>query len=208
MEKDGLYYYDKAVKRLKGISKTDPTSIIATLEKEIDSYRTRIQRLESEKKFTKIQKNIGEINFNSATIVDEDSLFLYVSSQYGESCFLKLELAKFWLTHDNDCFYKTFGFSWVPSDKLQEEARKHTDSNASFTIGIDFGINKSQNGEHSIPVGMCKDILEHSTQLESSTSENQNVGHLIPDEVLKDIMSNLNPLDVSKHNNTFNGFHN
>ncbi|MCX4365082.1 MAG: hypothetical protein OSJ70_04855 [Bacilli bacterium] len=179
MEKDDLYYYDKAVKRLKGISKTDPTSVIATLEKEIDSYRTRIQRLESQKKFTKIQKAMGEIDFNSATIVNEDKLFLYVSNQYGISCYAKLELAKFWLTHDNDYFYKTFGFSWVPSDKLQEEARKETSNNSNITIGIDFGNGESQHIEPLIPKGM-----------------------------LKDIAVNLDSLDGIKHSSNFSNFHN
>lgn len=30
----------------------------------------------------------------------------------------------FWLTHSNDLFFNTFGFSWVPDSKLQELVRK------------------------------------------------------------------------------------
>ena len=34
----------------------------------------------------------------------------------------ELQLAKKWLCMSNDLFYKTYGFSWVPSLKIREIA--------------------------------------------------------------------------------------
>lgn len=45
-------------------------------------------------------------------------------------------LAAFWLTHTNDEFFIYFGFNWVPTIEIQEEARKKLDNQLVVNIPL------------------------------------------------------------------------
>ena len=66
---------------------------------------------------------------------------IVVITEMGTITYSKLRLAMFWLTHSNDDFYMTFGFSWVPDSKLQDAARNEL--NKSISVGIDFAKGES-----------------------------------------------------------------
>lgn len=66
---------------------------------------------------------------------------IIVITEIGTITYSKLRLAMFWLTHSNDDFYMTFGFSWVPDSKLQDAARNEL--NKSMNVGIDFSKGES-----------------------------------------------------------------
>ena len=172
MNQDKITLYQKAAKRMQRVGIIDPTSIIAELEAEIDSYRMKIQKLESQERLNHIQKVIGPISQNVSEIKSEDENFIYAVSKFGEYKYSKLKLAMFWLTHDNDCFYKTFGFSWVPSNGLQQLARKKLNENNSVEVGIDFGVDK--------------DIQVNNIPF-------------VPETILKDIVPKIDPIDIISH---------
>lgn len=66
---------------------------------------------------------------------------IIVITEIGTITYSKLKMAMFWLTHSNDDFYTTFGFSWVPDSKLKDAARNELNKNMS--IGIDFSKGES-----------------------------------------------------------------
>lgn len=179
MNQKKVSLYQRAAKRMQRAGITDPTSIIAELEAEIENYRTHIKRLESQDRLNHLQKTVGPINQKICEIKSEDSKFIYTVSQYGECKYSKLKLAMFWLTHSNDCFYETFGFSWVPSDKLQQLARKKLNQSNGVVVGIDLGFDKDIQVNH-IP--------------------------LVPETILKDIVSEIDPIDIVSHQ-SFTSFH-
>lgn len=172
MNQNMITLYQKAATRMQKTGISDPTSIIAGLESEIESYRTKIKKLEQQGRLNHIQKTIGRINQNVSEIKSEDENFIYAVSKFGEYKYSKLKLAIFWLTHSNDCFYENFGFSWVPSNELQQLAREKLNEKSSVEVGIDFGVNK--------------DIqVNHTT--------------LVPEIILKDIMQEIDPIDFISH---------
>lgn len=143
--------FDKAVKRMANMKITDPTNIIIKLQEEIDDYRKQIEMnhkdVKKREKEEYLKNAFGETIYNCCRIVNEDKDYIYVESGYGTYKYSKLELAKFWLTHSNDCFYKTFGFSWVPDSQIESIARaiinkKNSDEckakQREIKIGIDF----------------------------------------------------------------------
>lgn len=181
MNDEKMLLYIKATERLKRIGITDPTSVIAELESEISQYRTTITRMESQNRRDNLQEAIGKINFNTSEITKEDQEYIYATSLYGTHKYSKLQLAIFWLTHDNDCFYETFGFSWVPDNKLQDAARKEINKHSNITIGVDISMGESESINHIIP---------------------------IPEEIFKDILTSIEPIGITKHSHTFSSFHN
>lgn len=180
MNEERILLYRKAVNRLKKSGIIDPTSVIAELESEIDSYRTKLKKIESQNRLDDIQAAIGKINHNAASITKEDDNYLYVTNLYGTHKYSKIQLSIFWLTHSNECFYETFGFSWIPSDKLQKLAREKLNKNSSVTIGVDIGFGNDMQVDHIIP---------------------------LPDTILKDILSDINPVDIVGHRHSFTSFH-
>lgn len=180
MNEEALLLYYKAVNRLKNTGIIDPTSIIAELESEIDSYRTQIRKMEKERRLNNVERVIGKINHNSGEITKEDKEYLYVTSLYGTHKYSKLQLAIFWLTHSNDCFYETFGFSWVPSNKLQCLARQEIVKKSNIKIGVDMSSGKDKQVDYTIPV---------------------------PEGILKDILTNIEPIDIVSHRHSFTSFH-
>lgn len=150
--------YEKAVNRLKNIGITDPTNIIAELEKEIDTYRERVKNAETEcrkqAKEKEIEDILGNINFNNAIITKEDSDYIYIESEYGTAKYSKYKLAIFWLQHSNDCFYRTFGFSWVPDKYWETKARAFINScnkkNESIAERIAIGVDLAKGIDISI----------------------------------------------------------
>lgn len=184
MNEEKMKMYQKAVNRMKNQKILDPTSIIAELESEVDSYRTKLKKLELQKRIDDIQEAIGKLNPNPGRITAEDNDYLYVTSQYGTHKYSKLKLAMFWLTHSNDYFHETFGFSWVPSIELKELARKKINENSSIEIGIDISFSKDMQVNHEVPISEA-----------------------IPETVLKDISSNLSPVDMVSHRYTSSTFH-
>lgn len=129
LETEEQQTYDKTIRRMRNIGVLDPTNIIIELQKEIDDYRESISCYREELK--KVQKGkhitgvVSKTNYNYGLIVDEDKNYIYIETNYGTSKFSKLKLAIFWLQHSNVCFYETFGFSWVPDSRIQEQARKN-----------------------------------------------------------------------------------
>lgn len=180
MNQKTLLLYHKAVNRLKNTGIVDPTSIIAELESEIDSYRTKIRNLEKEQRLNHIEQVIGKINHNHGEITKEDSSYIYVTSIYGTHKYSKLQLAIFWLTHSNDRFFETFGFSWVPSNELQEIARKEISKNSGVEIGVDISSVEDTQIDFEIP---------------------------LPEAILKDILSDIDPIDIVKQCHSFTSFH-
>lgn len=148
--------YNVASNRLKNAGITDPTSIIAELESEIRYYRTELKKIDREQ----LESVIGKINQKSGEITKEDKEYLYVTNLYGTHKYSKLQLAIFWLTHSNDRFYETFGFNWVPSDRLQNLARKEINEGTNITIGNDMSSENDIQVNHVIPVAesILKDI--------------------------------------------------
>lgn len=171
--------YNAASNRLKNAGITDPTSIIAELESEIRYYRTELKKIDREQRLHHIESVIGKINQKSGEITKEDKEYLYVTNLYGTHKYSKLQLAIFWLTHSNDRFYETFGFSWVPSDRLQNLARKEINEGTNITIGIDMSSGNDIQVNHVMPV---------------------------PESILKDILTNIKPIDVVRHH-SFTSFH-
>nr|DAW09844.1 MAG TPA: hypothetical protein [Caudoviricetes sp.] len=70
---------------------------------------------------------------------------IIVITEIGTITYSKLRLTMFWLTHSNDDFYMTFGFSWVPDSKLQDAARNELNKN--MIVGIDFAKEESYHTE-------------------------------------------------------------
>lgn len=180
MNEESKYLYNKAVNRLKHIGISDPTSVIVELEKEIDEYRLKIQKSESQSRLHHIQKVIGKVNYHTGTITKEDQDYLYVQTSYGTHKYSKLQLAIFWLTHSNDCFYETFGFSWIPSNKLQDIARKEI--NSSVKVGIDLASGEDETSSFKMPIPP------------------------IPKHILEDMLSNISLVDTIEHH-LFTSFH-
>lgn len=177
MYEEKMKMYQKAVNRMKNQKILDPTSIIAELETEIDSYRTKLKKLELQKRIDDIQEAIGKLNPNPGRITAEDNDYLYVTSQYGTHKYSKLKLAMFWLTHSNDYFHETFGFSWVPSFELKELARKKVIEDSSIN-------SKDMQVNHEVPISEA-----------------------IPETILKDILSDLSTVDMVSHRYTSSTFH-
>lgn len=71
-------------------------------------------------------------------------------------------LATFWLTHTNDEFFNTFGFSWVPPMKIQEEAREQLNIRAREKVMqvplIEIKNNEINNILEDIQKGMINNI--------------------------------------------------
>lgn len=177
MNEEKMKMYQKAVIRMKNQKILDPTSIIAELESEVDSYRTKLKKLELQKRIDDIQEAIGKLNPNPGRITAEDNDYLYVTSQYGTHKYSKLKLAMFWLAHSNDYFHETFGFSWVPSFELKELARKKIIENSSIN-------SKDMQVNHEVPISEA-----------------------IPETILKDILSDLSNVDMVSHRYTSSTFH-
>lgn len=137
--------YEKAVKRLKNCGITDPTNVIAELEKEIDSYRVKIRCHEEEfrkiRKETYIKDALGKIVHNPGMITEESEEYLFVTTSYGITKYSKLKLAIFWLEHSNDCFYETFGFNWIPDNKTERKAKNILNESHAQAIDKIFKIN-------------------------------------------------------------------
>ncbi len=100
--------------------------------------------------------------FDLANSIEETDKYIIAYTDFGKKVYSKKALAKFWLTHSNDLFFKTFGFSWVPSDKLQSLVRselnnmqRHHVSNIS--IGVDLTADVPL-----IPKSTLEDIVKSS----------------------------------------------
>lgn len=64
------------------------------------------------------------INFDLANRIEETKDYIIAYTDFGKKVYSKRRLAKFWLTHSNDLFFKTFGFNWAPSSSLQNSVRQ------------------------------------------------------------------------------------
>lgn len=105
--------------------------------------------------------------FDIANSIEETEEFIIAYTDFGKKVYSKKALAKFWLTHSNDLFFKTFGFSWVPSDKLQSIVRSELNNMQNHhmhnvTIGVDLVANVPL-----IPKSMLEDIVKSSDFEES-----------------------------------------
>lgn len=85
-----------------------------------DSY---LKRLKEDNKKLYIDVLKSYIKYDHIIEKQENADFIIIKTEMGIIKYSKLKLAIFWLTHSNDIFYNTFGFSWVPDLKLQDIAR-------------------------------------------------------------------------------------
>lgn len=82
----------------------------------------KTKRDKRKKEFIKnIEKNCC---FDIANKIEETKENIIAYTDFGKKVYSKKKLTMFWLTHSNDLFFNTFGFSWVPDSKLQELVRK------------------------------------------------------------------------------------
>lgn len=96
--------------------------------------------------------------FNIASKIEEKTNCIVVYTDFGKCIYSKIKLAEFWITHSNDLFFKTFGFSWIPSIELQEKAKKNMyESKSNVAIGIDI-ISDIPLIPQSILEDICKSI--------------------------------------------------
>lgn len=104
----------------------------------------------------------------------ESEDFIIVTTEMSIIKYSKLKLAIFWLTHSNDDFYNTFGFSWVPDPKLQDQAR--TKLNQSMNVGIDLGKAESMQAEirtleiPNITIPDMTNVIKEFSKFEYSSS--------------------------------------
>ena len=104
-----------------------------------------LQRLKEENKNLYIDTLKSHIKYDPIIEKQESADFIIIKTEIGVIKYSKLKLAIFWLTHSNDVFYNTFGFSWVPDLKLQDIARSKIDKG--IFVGADFGNQESQQVE-------------------------------------------------------------
>lgn len=78
--------------------------------------------------------------FDLANSIEETDKYIIAYTDFGKKVYSKKALAKFWLTHSNNLFFKTFGFSWIPSEKLQSLVRSELNNMQSHhvAIGVDL----------------------------------------------------------------------
>lgn len=107
-----------------------------------DSYLKRLKQ-DNKKLYIDVLKSY--IKYDPIIEKQENADFIIIKTEMGIIKYSKLKLAIFWLTHSNDIFYNTFGFSWVPDLKLQDIARNRI--NKELFVGADFGKKESQQVE-------------------------------------------------------------
>lgn len=100
--------------------------------------------------------------FDLANSIEETDEYIIAYTDFGKKVYSKKALAKFWLTHSNDLFFKTFGFSWVPLDKLQALVRNELNNMQShhacnIAIGVDLAADVPL-----IPKSILEDIVKSS----------------------------------------------
>lgn len=104
-----------------------------------------LKRLKEDNKKLYIDVLKSYIKYDPIIEKQENVDFIIIKTEMGIIKYSKLKLAIFWLTHSNDIFYNTFGFSWVPDLKLQDIARNRI--NKELFLGVDFGKKESQQVE-------------------------------------------------------------
>lgn len=104
-----------------------------------------LQRLKEENKKLYIDTLKSHIKYDPIIEKQENVDFIIIKTEIGIIKYSKLKLAIFWLTHSNDVFYNTFGFSWVPDLKLQDIAR--SEINKGLCVGANFVKKESQQVE-------------------------------------------------------------
>lgn len=97
--------------------------------------------------------------FDLANSIEETDKYIIAYTDFGKKVYSKKALAKFWLTHSNNLFFKTFGFSWIPSEKLQSLVRSELNNMQSHhvAIGVDLGVDVPL-----IPQNILEDIVKSS----------------------------------------------
>lgn len=110
--------------------------------------------------------------FDLANSIEETDKYIIAYTDFGKKVYSKKALAKFWLTHSNNLFFKTFGFSWIPSEKLQSLVRSELNNMQSHhvAIGVDLGVDVPL-----IPQNILEDIVK-SSEFEDSLYKSIHMG--------------------------------
>lgn len=110
--------------------------------------------------------------FDLANSIEETDKYIIAYTDFGKKVYSKKALAKFWLTHSNNLFFKTFGFSWIPSEKLQSLVRSELNNMQSHhvAIGVDLVADVQL-----IPQNILEDIVK-SSEFEDSLYKSIHMG--------------------------------
>lgn len=128
------------------------------------------ERIKSQKEF--LLELQDSCVFDLANSIEETDKYIIAYTDFGKKVYSKKALAKFWLTHSNNLFFKTFGFSWIPSEKLQSLVRSELNNMQSHhvAIGVDLGVDVPL-----IPQNILEDIVK-SSEFEDSLYKSIHMG--------------------------------
>lgn len=102
------------------LTENDSKSTVSNLIKMCEDYQFEIARLKKELREKKLDEDFVPLK---GIIKSEDDEYLFVQYDIlGIIKIPKLKLTIFKLKNSDECFYKTFGFQWSPSNDLISKA--------------------------------------------------------------------------------------